>query len=552
MIPPHWVRQRQVLYVVQSHVPLLRLLLRVLLLFTGASLVTWILFRAAGQHLPTSLPWNPFMPEHRTQTEQQQNRARQNNKAVVVVVENKNINEKQEQQILNQDPNYPRVREWVNDHIYYNFYDGTSVFTNQAHVNGDVTRKPLRAETDMFTQVLDKAVAYLENIHPGRYKKQHCYSIRYRTVPTAGLEADVTCRNDKDELDRVSVLLPFTMPRILYHHHQHNNNNSIVLIIPLQGKLDRLKLFLANLWGLLESGEERKVAVELNVCIVYFDDASTTAARQLLHTASQRIPTLNTEFILLQGTEGKDAPFSRGRGLQVGAESTKLRGDVLFFCDVDVLFTSEFLTRCSVTPVKGYQVYLPILFSLYNPSFVYPLYKHKLPSPLDQLHVHDNHGYWRLWGHGMVCVYRSDFLALPGFDKDKKDWGGEDIGFLRQVVHKSSLKVIRLSFLSNDNHHHLLLHTYRSLDPGLFHLYHNKNCDGGKNRANCIKVRARSEASQMSLGLWYFRRTENVSVFGILAEGNELLDQHYDDDNNNNNIHDPSRTRDDSSEHATT
>ncbi|KAK4287264.1 hypothetical protein Pmani_039662 [Petrolisthes manimaculis] len=533
MLPPQWVRQRPLLLLeVQSHGPLLRLLLRLLLLGTGASLVTWILFRAAGQHLSTSLPWNPFTPQHRTHTQQQQ----QNNKAVLVVNNNK---QQQQQQILNRDPNYPRVREWVNDHIYYNYYDGAYVYTNKAHVNGVVSRPPNRDETHMFTQILDKAVSYLEHTHPGRYKKQHCYSIRYRTVATAGMEADVTCRNDKDELDRVSVLLPYITPTILYHHHQQHNNNSILLIVPLQGKLDRLKLFLSNLMSLLENGEEEKekrkaengekeekkaenggeeeeeeeeeeekikVAVELSVCVVYFDDASTTAARQLLFEAQQRWPKLNTEFILLEGAEeGKHAPFSRGRGLQVGAESSKLKGDVLFFCDVDVLFTSQFLTRCSVTPVKGYQVYLPILFSLYNPSFVYPLYKHKIPSPQDQLYVHDNHGYWRLWGHGMVCVYRSDFLALPGFDKDKKDWGGEDLGFLRQVVHRGSLKVIR------------------SLDPGLFHLYHNKNCDGGKNRFSCIKVRAMSEASQMSLGLWYFRRTENV--YAMVGYDNEEGDK---------------------------
>lgn len=47
-----------------------------------------------------------------------------------------------------------------------------------------------------------------------------------------------------------------------------------------------------------------------------------------------------------------------------------------------------------------HQVFIPMVFSLYNPEFTYPLHKHRIPPPLHQLEVSDNNGYWRVWGHG--------------------------------------------------------------------------------------------------------------------------------------------------------
>lgn len=104
-----------------------------------------------------------------------------------------------------------------------------------------------------------------------------------------------------------------------------------------------------------------------------------------------------------------DEEFSRGRGLDIGAHAWK-RGDVLmFFCDVDIHFTPEFLNTCRLhaapseffcitrcihhhhssvftavfqiilyIPIYVEPLYLvdkrvfyPVVFSLYNPAIVY-------------------------------------------------------------------------------------------------------------------------------------------------------------------------------------
>lgn len=149
-------------------------------------------------------------------------------------------------------------------------------------------------------------------------------------------------------------------------------------------------------------------------------------------------------------------PFSRGRALQYGANSTHI-DDLLFFIDVDIVFDSKSLLRIRHNTVKNRKVYFPIVYSTYNPNLLnktYSLQNYEVYSTI----IDEYNGFWRQFGFGIASLYKSDYLSLGGFNMTITGWGFEDVTFFDAVV-KSNLTIVR------------------SVDPNLVHVYHPVDCD---------------------------------------------------------------------------
>uniref|UniRef100_A0A3Q1NF73 Hexosyltransferase n=1 Tax=Bos taurus TaxID=9913 RepID=A0A3Q1NF73_BOVIN len=266
----------------------------------------------------------------------------------------------------------------------------------------------------------------------------------YRTERDKGTLYELTFRGDhKHQFRRLVLFRPFG-PIMKVKKEQLNMASTLVnVIVPLARRVDKFRQFMQN-----------------------------------FRAANFR----NFTFIQLSGE------FSRGKGLDVGARSWKGSNVLLFFCDVDIYFTSEFLNTCRLNAQPGKKVFYPVLFSQYNPGIIYG-HHDAIPALERQLVIKKETGFWRDFGFGMTCQYQSDFINIGGFDLDIRGWGGEDVHLYRKYLH-SNLVVVRAPA------------------RGLFHLWHEKRCEdelAPEQYRMCMQSKAMNEASHGQLGMLVFR-----------------------------------------------
>lgn len=114
----------------------------------------------------------------------------------------------------------------------------------------------------------------------------------------------------------------------------------------------------------------------------------------------------------------------------------------------------------------------------------------------------------------MTCQYRSDYLAVGGFDQQVVGWGLEDVGLYRKHLHRrDSLTEGRP------------LAVIRAPDPGLVHPWHIKTCDRSRlalgQYRDCIRSRAVGEASHAELGVRVLRdEYDDTSPVGSVEASN--------------------------------
>ncbi|CAF0940746.1 unnamed protein product [Brachionus calyciflorus] len=200
----------------------------------------------------------------------------------------------------------------------------------------------------------------------------------------------------------------------------------------------------------------------------------------------------------------EEAKFSRSIGCELGAASFSQR-DLIFFIDVDIYFTRDFLFRARLNTIEFKQVYYPIVFSEYDPDD--PLEAIKILSDStngnstakirdDHLNLNMDTGYWRQFGFGIVAVYNSDLRRVGGFDVRIVGWGKEDVDLYEKFV-KSNLTI------------------FRSIDPGLIHVFHKIECDPAlaeEQMIMCLGSKSTSIASQQNLANLIFEKKAYMNV----------------------------------------
>ncbi|GBP61742.1 Chondroitin sulfate synthase 1 [Eumeta japonica] len=200
--------------------------------------------------------------------------------------------------------------------------------------------------------------------------------------------------------------------------------------------------------------------------------------------------------------------FSRGAALTEGLKVCA-GDDLVFFIDVDMMFNFETLRRIRINTVKHYQVYSPIVFSEFNPDVVYGADFNKFKDDtsvadsdigkyvVSSVHsstksdkelmnskysreIRDDYGYFRLYGFGILSIYKCDFESVGGFNLSIKGWGLEDVQLFETMI-KSNLTV------------------FRAADDSLIHIFHSVDCDRNLEKSQytmCLGTKASTYASE--------------------------------------------------------
>uniref|UniRef100_A0A8D0DU19 Hexosyltransferase n=1 Tax=Salvator merianae TaxID=96440 RepID=A0A8D0DU19_SALMN len=344
--------------------------------------------------------------------------------------------------------------------------------------------KPVRRDKrDELAEVIGMGLQALNN--PESNSNHRTYSPSdfvegiHRTEKDKGTLYELIYKGETEyEFKRIVLFRPFGPVMRVKNENLNMAHTVINVIVPLAKRASKFRQFMENF---REIGIKQDRRIHLTV--VYFGKEQMSEVKGILENTSKSASFRNYTFIHLH------EEFSRGKGLDVGARFWKGSNVVLFFCDVDIYFTAEFLNTCRLNTQPGKKVFYPVLFSQYNPGLVYG-HRDLIPPLEQQLVIKKETGFWRDFGFGMTCQYRSDYINIGGFDLDIKGWGGEDVHLYRKYLH-SNLVVVRTPV------------------RGLFHLWHEKRCLDEltpEQYRMCLQSKAMNEASHGQLGMLVFRK----------------------------------------------
>jgi chondroitin sulfate synthase len=143
---------------------------------------------------------------------------------------------------------------------------------------------------------------------------------------------------------------------------RETKDERVNILVPLSGRYDIFVRFMANFERVcLIPNQNVKLLI-----LLFSTDNNTERVKQveLMREYHMKYPRTEMEIKPVAGS------FSRALALEVGSSHFS-NSSLLFYCDVDLLFTADFLGRCRGNTVRGEQTYFPIIFSQYDPKVVY-------------------------------------------------------------------------------------------------------------------------------------------------------------------------------------
>ena len=365
-----------------------------------------------------------------------------------------------------------------------------NMFTSKSFYFDDMLRAPgtgIRGALKIeLTSILEKNMELLKEEarrtpHAGHTNIQKINYGYRRFHPTHGIQhiMQVTVKTEKKTRNGKSTTtkqhnrwfhsqLPFG--NLLYSAEPLNYMPPYVhFLVPLEGRLETFRRFMKNF-------EEVCLKPQLRVKLVVAYSSSVSSPHQhkaIMKQYQDKYPLAGLVWLDVAGN------FSRGIALSLAADEFDQTA-LLFLCDVDLIFSNEFIDRCRMNTMLGKQVYFPIMFSQFDPEISHT----NNNKPGSYYTIVKDAGIWRTYSYGPACMYHQDLHAVGGFDTSIKGWGWEDVDLYEKFVNHTKIDV------------------FRSVDPGLIHVYHPVKCDPNlpaRQMTLCQGSQASGLANQKSL-----------------------------------------------------
>jgi chondroitin sulfate synthase len=227
----------------------------------------------------------------------------------------------------------------------------------------------------------------------------------------------------------------------------------IHMIVPVSGRLATLKRLLNNFDRVvMRTNDSDLMNVDLYVVIMETAEDSGERMSTLVDYIKKFIHDHQPSRIHLIQVENGN--FTRGYARSYGASRFN-DTDLLFFIDLDMVFTRELFSRIRHHTKLNKQVYFPIIFSQYDPNYWETM---AIQTDFSSFYLRDDIGYWRQYGFGMLGIYKADLRSIGNWNVEISGWGKEDVEIYDKLVQSPSLNV------------------FRAVDTSLMHVFHTKEC----------------------------------------------------------------------------
>ncbi len=227
----------------------------------------------------------------------------------------------------------------------------------------------------------------------------------------------------------------------------------IHMIVPVSGRLATLKRLLTNFDRvIMRANDSDLINVYLYVVIMETAEDSGERMSTLVDYVKKFIQDHQASRIHL--IEVENGNFTRGYARSYGASRFN-DTDLLFFIDLDMVFTRELFPRIRLHTIIHKQVYFPIIFSQYDPNYWETM---QIQTDFSSFHLRDDIGYWRQYGFGMLGIYKADLGLIGNWNVEISGWGKEDVEIYDKLVQSPTLNV------------------FRTIDTSLMHVFHTKEC----------------------------------------------------------------------------